>query len=174
MTAAQLHLALNHIPVLGTLLGAVLLAYALWRGQETVQNVSLGLLVVVGAVAVAVYLTGEPAEEIVEGAAGVSHDAIEAHEAWGLYAFLASIVTGLGALGALVLEKAREQLARWSVQAVLVLALLTSGVMVYTANLGGKINHPELRTSTTAVESPGDLESEAHESEVDPGESESE
>lgn len=174
MTAAQLHLALNHIPVLGTLLGAVLLAWGLWRGQETLQNVSLGLLVVVGAVAVAVYLTGEPAEEIVEGAAGVSHDAIEAHEAWGWYAFLASIVTGIGALGALVLENVREQLVRWSVQAVLVLSLLTSGVMVYTASLGGKINHPELRASTSAVESPSNLESEPGESEGESAESENE
>ncbi|MFB6286994.1 MAG: hypothetical protein ABEK03_10525 [Candidatus Bipolaricaulia bacterium] len=174
MTAAHLHLALNHIPVLGALLGAVLLAYGLWRGQETVQNVSLGLLVVVGAVAVAVYLTGEPAEEIVEGAAGVSHDAIEVHEAWGLYAFLASIVTGIGALGTLVLEYVRQHLARKAVQAVLVLALLTSGVMVYTANLGGKINHPELRASTSAVEAPGTLESEPGESEGEHAEPENE
>ncbi|MFB6099046.1 MAG: hypothetical protein ABEK84_08055 [Salinibacter sp.] len=174
MTAAQLHLALNHIPVLGTLLGAVFLAYGLWRGQETVQNVSLGLLVFVGAVAVAVYLTGEPAEEIIEGAAGVSHDAIEAHETWGWYAFLASIVTGLGALAALGLEYVRKQLARQAVRAVLVLVLLTSGVMVYTANLGGKINHPELRASTTAVESFSTPESEVGESGGESSESESE
>lgn len=163
MTAAQLHLALNHIPVLGTLLGAVLLAYALWRGQETVQNVSLGLLVFVGAVAVVVYLTGEPAEEIIEGAAGVSHDAIEAHEVWGWYAFLASILTGLGALGALVLDYVWGQLGRQAVWVVFLLAFLTSGVMVYTANLGGKINHPELRASTPAVESPGAPETESGE-----------
>ena len=61
MTAAHLHLALNHIPVLGTLLGTVLLAYGLWQRQEPVRDVSLGLLVGVGAVAVAVYWTGEPA-----------------------------------------------------------------------------------------------------------------
>lgn len=174
MTAAHFHLALNHIPVLGTLLGAALLAYGLWREQDTVQTVSLGLLVLVGAVGVAVYLTGEPAEEVVEGAAGVSHDAIESHEAWGLYALVASIVTGLGALGALVLEKARQQLARWTVQAVLVLALLTSGTMVYTANLGGKINHPELRAGTTTVESPDTPETESGEVEDEPGESEHE
>lgn len=160
MTAAHFHLALNHIPVLGTLFGAVLLAYGLWRGQETVQNVSLGLLVVVGAVAVAVYLTGEPAEEIVEGAAGVSHDAIEVHESWGLYAFIASIVTGLASLGALLYGWSRRTLARWTVQLVLVLSLLTTGVMVYTATLGGKISHPELRASTTAVETSDEAEEE--------------
>lgn len=160
MTAAHFHLALNHIPVLGTLFGAVLLAYGLWREQETVQNVSLGLLVVVGAVAVAVYLTGEPAEEIVEGVAGASHDAIEVHESWGLYAFIASIVTGLASLGALLYGWSRRTLARWTVQLVFILSLLTTGVMVYTANLGGKISHPELRASTTAVETPDNHEND--------------
>lgn len=42
----------------------------------------LGLLAVAGLSAIAVFLTGEPAEEVVEGRAGVSHDAIEAHEEW--------------------------------------------------------------------------------------------
>lgn len=154
MTAAELHLALNHIPVLGSLFGAVLLAYGLWRGQETVQNASLGLLAVVGAFAVVVYLTGEPAEEIVEGVAGVSHDPIEVHESWGWYAFLASIVTGVASLGALLYGWSQHKLARWTVQLVLALSLLTTGVMVYTANLGGKVHHPELRAHTTAVETP--------------------
>ncbi len=158
MTAAHFHLALNHIPVLGTLFAAILLAYGLWRGQEIVQKVSLGLLVVVGTVAVAVYLTGEPAEEIVEGVAGASHDAIEVHESWGLYAFIASIVTGLAALGALLYGWSQRTLARWTVQLVLVLSLITTGVMVYTANLGGKISHPELRAGTTAVETPEEAE----------------
>lgn len=160
MTAAHIHLALNHIPVLGTLFGALLLASGLWRGYETVQKASLGLLVVVGAVAVAVYLTGEPAEEIVEGVAGVSHDAIEVHESWGWYAFLASIVTGLASLGALLYGWSQRSLARWSVQLVLVLSLLTTGVMLYTANLGGKVHHPELRATTTAVDAPDEHEDE--------------
>lgn len=160
MTAANFHLALNHIPVLGTLFGAVLLAYGLWRGQEIIQKVSLGLLVVVGVVAIAVYWTGEPAEEIVEGIAGVSHDAIEVHESWGFYAFLASIVTGLASLGALLYGWARRTVARWTVQLVFILSLLTTGIMAYTANLGGKIHHPELRANTTAVEPPEDHEDE--------------
>lgn len=153
MTAAHFHLALNHIPVLGSIFGAALLAYGLWRKQEPVQRASLGLLVVVGAFAVAVYLTGEPAEEVVEGVAGVSHDAIEVHESWGWYAFLSSIVTGSASLAVLFYSWSRRQLVRWTVQSVLVLSLITSGIMVYTANLGGKVHHPELRGTQTTVES---------------------
>ena len=145
MSAAHLHLILNHIPLLGLIFGAALLVYGLWRGAEDVQKASLGLLAVAGLSAIAVYLTGEPAEEIVEGLAGVSHDAIEAHEEWGWYALLTGIATGGLALGTLLYGVVRKRLARGAVLLTLVFALLSSGLIGYTANLGGKISHPELR-----------------------------
>ena len=169
MSAAHFHLMLNHIPLLGLVFGAVLLAYGLWRGAEDVQKASLGLLAVAGLSAIAVYLTGEPAEEIVEGLAGVSHDAIEAHEEWGWYALIAGIATGAVALGTLLAGWMRERLGRGAVILTLVLALLSSGLIGYTANLGGKISHPELRASTTDVPSaPVEKEAAAEEAEEEP------
>ena len=151
MSAAHLHLMLNHIPLLGLIFGAVLLAYGTWRGSGDVQKASLGLLAVAGLSAIAVYLTGEPAEEIVEGLAGVSHDAIEAHEAWGWYALLAGIATGGVALGTLTLGWVRGRLGRGAVMLTLALALLSSGMIGYTANLGGQISHPELRSAPSSA-----------------------
>jgi uncharacterized membrane protein len=165
MSAAHFHLMLNHIPLLGLIFGAVLLAYGLWRGAEDVQKASLGLLAVAGLSAIAVYLTGEPAEEIVEGLAGVSHDAIEAHEEWGWYALFAGIATGVVALGTLLVGWVWERLWRGAVVLTLVLALLSSGLLGYTANLGGKVHHPELRTNATAVETPFGTEQEQSEKE---------
>jgi uncharacterized membrane protein len=166
MSAAHLHLMLNHIPLLGLVFGAALLAFGLWRGGEDGQRASLGLLAVTGLSAIAVYLTGEPAEEIVEGLAGVSHDAIEAHEEWGWYALFAGIATGVVALGTLLVGWVRERLGRGAVVLTLVLALLSSGLIGYTANLGGKISHPELRARTNDVPSaPGEKETAAEEAE---------
>jgi hypothetical protein len=147
-------LVLNHIPLLGLLFGAALLAYGLWRGSEDVQKASLGLLAVTGLSALAVYLTGEPAEDVVEGLAGVSHDAVEAHEEWGGYALVAGIATGVLALGTLLLGWLRERLGRGAVVLTLVLALLSSGLIGYTANLGGKVSHPELRGTASSVVAP--------------------
>lgn len=162
MSAAHWHLALNHIPLLGILFGAILLAYGAWRGQEEVQKASLGLLAVAGLGIIAVYLTGEPAEEIVEGVAGVSHDAIEAHEEFGWYALIAGIATGGVALGSLIYGLARRHLVRWTVITTLVLAVVSTGVIGYTANLGGQIHHPEIRgdAPTQAVEATGEHEEE--------------
>lgn len=153
MTAAHFHLALNHIPLLGILFGALLLAYGLWRGSSDVQQASLGLLAVAGLSIIAVYLTGEPAEEIVEGLAGVSHDAIEAHEALGTYALVAGLLTGFASIITLVRGTIRGRLNRGSVVLTLVVALAATGLIGYTANLGGKISHPELRTEAPVSQS---------------------
>ena len=150
MSAAHFHLMLNHIPLLGLAFGAVLLAYGAWRRHEDVQRASLGLLAVAGLTTIAVYLTGEPAEEVVEGLANVSHDALEAHEHFAWYPLVGGIVTGVAALGSLLYGWMRRSLARWTVLLTLVLALATTGLLGYTANLGGKISHPELRGSTVS------------------------
>jgi uncharacterized membrane protein len=156
MSAAHWHLVLNHIPLLGILFGTALLAYGMWRRQEDVQIASLGLLVVAGLAIIAVYLTGEPAEEVVEGLAGVSHDAIEAHEHFAWYGLVAGIATGVVALGTLLYGTLRRRLVRWTVGLTLLLAVVSVGLIGYTANLGGKISHPELRGDTTIQSVPED------------------
>lgn len=174
MTSAHWHLVLNHIPLLGLLFGSGLLAYGLFRAEDAVQRASLGLLAVAGLAIIAVYLTGEPAEEIVEGMAAVSHDAIEAHEELGWYALVAGVITGIASLGALLYGTARRRLAQWTVVLTLLLALASAGLIGYTANLGGKISHPELR-SDPPVQSEDEIdasqsgteESEAEEEEHD-------
>ena len=162
MSAAHFHLALNHIPLLGLLFGTSMLGYGLWRDQANVQRASLGLLAVAGLAIIAVYLTGEPAEEIVEGGTGVSHDALEAHEHFAWYGLVAGIAAGVGALGALLYGAFRGRLVRWTVGGTLVLALASAGLIAYTASLGGKISHPELRAAPTAVETPGASASDVH------------
>ena len=151
MSAAHWHLMLNHLPLLGLAIGTVLLAYGVWRRHEDVQRASLGLLAVAGLSALAVYLTGEPAEEVVEGLANVSHDALEAHEHFAIYALVGGIATGVAALGTLLYGWGRQSLARWTVLLTLVLALITTGLLGYTANLGGTISHPELRGATVSA-----------------------
>ena len=152
MTAAEIHLALNHVPALGIIIGAVLLGYGLWRHEEGVQTASLGLLAVAGLAAIPVYLSGEPAEEIVEGLAGVSHEAIEAHETWAQYALISALLTAFGGLGALLARARDADLFGRIARGTLVLSLIASLLMIYTANLGGKVHHQELRGETATVE----------------------
>ena len=72
MGAAHLHLILNHVPVLGVVFAGLLLGTALWYRSPQFQRLALVMVVGSALVAVPVYLTGEGAEDMVEGMAGVS------------------------------------------------------------------------------------------------------
>lgn len=146
MSAVHLHLMLNHIPVLGTVFGLFILAYGIARHQDAVMRVAMGLLVVSGVGAAAAYFTGEGAEDVVEGLSGVSEAVVEAHEEIALFALIGSLVVAVLALGALTLYRRRD-LPRVVGLVVLVAALGASGVLAYTANLGGQIRHTEIRSA---------------------------
>jgi len=145
MNWAHLHLLSNHVPVLGTVFGLGLLAWAILRRNDAVQRVALGTFVVIALLALPAYFTGEPAEGVVEHAAGVAESSIEAHEATALVALIGVEVVGLLALIALHRARAGRSLSVLVRQAVLVLATVTAGLLAWTANLGGRIRHAEIR-----------------------------
>lgn len=160
MSAAHLHLALNHAPLFGIVFASLGLAWALIRHDDGVGRASLGLLVLAGILVLPVYLSGEEAEDLVEDQVGVSHDAIEAHEDVAIGAVIAVGILGLVAL-ALLIGFRRGVLPRSATAATLVLALAAAGWIGYVANLGGQINHPEIRPGPTpsaidAYETDGD------------------
>ncbi len=150
MDAAHIHLMLNHVPVLGAVFGAVLLGVGLLRSDETWQRIALWMLLVTGVASVVVYLTGEPAEELVEGAAGFSHDAVERHEEIAEWSMYTGGAVGAAALGAIGWSRSRP-LPRGLMTGLFVLNLALVGVVAWTANSGGKVSHPELRGETAAV-----------------------
>ncbi len=145
MNGAHFHLLLNHLPVIGTIFGLLILLFALWRKSEEVKRVALGVFVFAAFAAVPTYLTGEPAEEVAEHLPGVAKALIESHEEAAQFALLAVSLTGIVSLVGLVLTRRAERMAQWMVLAPLVLALVTSGLLGWTANLGGQIRHSEIR-----------------------------
>jgi hypothetical protein len=150
MNEAHIHLILTHVPVIGTLFGLLILAYALLAKKLEVAPIALGIFVLSGLAAVVVYLTGEAAEEAIEGLPGISEALVEPHEEAAVFALLAAVLLGVVSLGGLFLS--RRGLPRRLAGVTLALALLTGGVMTYTANLGGRINHPEIRSGQATVQ----------------------
>ena len=149
MSMVHLHLLLNHVPVIGTIIGLCLLAYAALRKEEALARASLGMFALLALVAVATFLTGEPAEEAVEGLAGVSESAIERHEEAALLSTVALGVLGALSAGAL-LRFRRRRLPRVAAVAFLLAGLVPAGAMAWTATLGGEIRHTEIRTGAAA------------------------
>lgn len=145
MSGPFVHLALNHIPIVGVIFAAALLAVAWTRRSLELTRVSLAALVVLALVAVAVYLSGEAAEEAIEGLAGVSEARIEPHEEAALFGLIGIEALGAAALAGLWMLRRPGAAARPWAGGVLVLAVIVSGILAWTAHRGGQIRHPELR-----------------------------
>jgi uncharacterized membrane protein len=150
MNWAHIHLSLNHLPVVGTIFGVLLLLLAMVRKSEELKRVSLGVFVFTALLALPVYFTGEPAEKVVEHLPGVAEPLIERHENAALFVLLMAGGSGAVALAGLILFRRVEKLPGWIVAATLVLSLATGGLMGWTANLGGQIRHTEIRADFTA------------------------
>jgi hypothetical protein len=141
MSWTHVHLALNHLPVIGLVFVLCLLAAAVWRGNVDLLKASYWATVILALVAWGVYLTGEPAEEMVEHLSGFSESLVEQHERAALIATIGLSLLGIAALVGLFYRGVR----RWYPKAVLLGALLVTGLMIWTANLGGQIRHTEIR-----------------------------
>ncbi len=149
MNAAQIHLALTHLPVFGFLLFTPVFLYGWMKKNGLLIRLSSLFFVLLAISAVVVFNTGEGAEEIVEEIGGISHRIIHEHEEAAeisLWLFAIS-----GTLAALVLALRLEPPKRSSrillpVLGILLIATCISAV--YTAKEGGKIRHPETENPT--------------------------
>jgi uncharacterized membrane protein len=146
MNPAHLHLMLNHVPVLAVPFGLAVLGWAMFRPRPEFARLALIVFVFSALATIPTYLSGEPAEDAIEGVAGAIEPWVEPHEE----AALVSLVLGeaLGVLAIAGLWSARRAVlpSRPMMTASLVLALVTAGSLAYTANLGGLIRHTEIRS----------------------------
>ena len=186
MDIAYLHLVTNHIPIVGVPFALAILLIGIWRNSNEIKAVSFLIFAVLGLVTIAVFLLGQGGEDFVEDLAGVSHDAIEDHEGVAKFALGSVLLTAAAAAFALVrygglrllgprfrktvdadAQTQPSAFPTWIVLAVLVIALVTSGILGYTGRLGGKIRHPEFHGG---AETTGSEKNEAGETEEEDAE----
>ncbi len=140
-----MHLMLNHFPIIGTLLGTGVMVYGYFTRSEATQRAALLTWFLMALAAIPVFLTGEPAEESVEGLAGVSEALIEQHEEAAELALWVMEALGLLSLAALFLKANNKILTG----VAFALSLITFGLMARTGYLGGQIRHTEIRSGAT-------------------------
>lgn len=150
MNPAHLHLLLNHVPVLGAFAGVVLLAVSLLARRDRLVVPTLLLLLGIALISFPTYLSGEPAEELIEHTPAFSEPSVERHEEAALVSLIAVETLGAIALIGLVVSRRRRGVPRGLGVVTLVVALVTATSMAWTAYLGGQISHPEIRPGWTA------------------------
>jgi hypothetical protein len=145
MDWTHLHLALNHVPVLGTpfLLGLLVWSWA--RRQSVTLRFCLWLFVVLAVASIAIKFTGDFAAEKIGSTSGFDKVLIDRHEESADQATTGVFFMGIAAAVALLLSRKGKPTPVWSFALLSVLALVTFALMARTANFGGHIRHPEIR-----------------------------
>ena len=118
------------------------------------------ILVFSALTAIPVYLSGEPAEDIVEGLPGVEHSFIEDHEDAALWALILMELAGVLALAGLFNSRKLAHPHNGLLIALIVVALVAFGAVARTAKLGGMVHHPEARGAFTGTGHSGEVEDE--------------
>lgn len=151
VTAAHIHLALGHVPILAILFGFGWLAFGAGRRNRDIQRAALVMFVLAAILAVPLYLTGGPASGVLKGLPGFSDRVLEQHQAAAGVTLAGCIVLGLMALAGLILFRDRVVVG-WYGVLLLAGALVAGTLVIWTANLGGQIRHSEIRPDNAPTE----------------------
>lgn len=170
LNGAQLHLALNHLPIVGLLFSGLVLLGGIISKSEIVKRIGLLLLFLSSILVIPAFFSGEAAEETIEGLAGVSKPLLDEHEEAAEFFLIMGILSAVVSAGALWAQIKKSKLAGgllWASQVILVLSLFT-GIRV--GHKGGMISHPEIRPDfqiNEAQEIMNDLSEDPEQKEVE-------
>ena len=175
MTAAQIHLALNHFPIAGSILALVILIWGLVAKSDQIKMVGIGLIIIASVTGGIVAATGDGAEEIVEHKPLVTEHLIHEHEEAADAAAMAMYLASVFGIAWLVMKKLNKPHSEKVFIALLIVNLASAGMVANAAHKGGQIRHDEIRDgavvgkaggeSSAQKESDKEKESEEKESE---------
>jgi uncharacterized membrane protein len=147
----QIHLAVNHIAVVGIPLLLLLLAWAWMRRSAEVTRLMLWWIAGLSALSIVLKFTGDFAAEQAGDQLSEVRPFVDRHEQGADQAATGLFVLGLLAGAGIFAGRRQRPLPRWIVPATLAAGLLVSILLARTAHLGGQIGHPELRPTSTAA-----------------------
>lgn len=146
LSLAHIHLILNHIPILGTMIFAPLvLGWGLLRRSRDITQTGLLLAIILAVTTVPIYLTGEPAEKEIENQPWFSETLAETHEERAEGGLVAVLITGAGALVGLWRARKAKPLGVVLPSAVLAGLVISAAFFAAAALVGGEIRHSEIR-----------------------------
>jgi len=145
---AYLHLLSNHVPILGSLFGVLLLVVALVKPNLHTTLSAYLILLVSGIGGIVAYFTGEPAEESIEHVAGISHKLIHVHEE--MAEKLAIVLYLLGIVSIVGLYTNFKKNTKANLVSYLTVVIAAIGVFLgqKTGTTGGEIRHTEIRNNS--------------------------
>jgi|SRR5215831_7501483 len=147
---AHLHITINHVSVVLVPAALVLFAVATWQRSELLLRTGIVVAWVAAVFAIAAFLTGDAAADLVMSVETAQKKVLDPlvseHDgAAGFALGSALVVAAAGIWG-----WRRKGLGREVTLPLLLLSLWSTAVLFRTAQLGGRIRHPEARPGFVA------------------------
>jgi len=151
LSGVHLHLLVNHAPLFGAIFAlALMIASFIWA-PDVLRRAALVALMFAALAAVVADLSGDPAEDAIRGLPGVRRADIHEHEEFADKSYIAAGI--IGAISLVILVRTRRTpLGKGATYTALAGAVIVTGMMSWTALLGGRIRHTEVRPGATPAD----------------------
>jgi glucan phosphoethanolaminetransferase (alkaline phosphatase superfamily) len=152
MNDAHFHLVATHLPIVGVLIGFLVLLSGYIIKNPQVKITALAIFIFSALTAIAAFYTGEGAEDLVENLPGISETLIHNHEEVAELFFTMMLVLGGASLLTLFFELKKLPFVKYGFVLVL---LISIGCIVISKNVGtsgGEISHLEIRNDNNVIQ----------------------
>ena len=147
MNDAHLHLAVNHFPIVGTILGLGILIIGMILKNDSVKNTAFALFIIAAIFGAFSVGTGEGAEEMVEDMPNIGKEIIHKHEELAEKFAIILYVLGVISVGGIFLSFIHHAKAKLISYAALVVAVVALFFAKEVATSGGEVRHTEIRSN---------------------------
>jgi uncharacterized membrane protein (UPF0136 family) len=151
MNFAHVHIVLNHIPSIGTVIGVALFIVSMMQRNDRLMKLSLQILVVMALAVLPTYVSGNAAQRLIRSRKDIPQGLVEVHQNAAMITLALMTITGTLAWFGLWQFRRYSRPGFGNSSAVLVFSLLTAAAIFRTGNLGGDISHPEIRLEAEAA-----------------------
>jgi hypothetical protein len=144
MNNPHVHLLLNHVPTVGTIIAFGVLILSFIRRDEGLKRVSLEVFFVIAVLTLPAYISGVGTEFVFETNESISKEVVARHHDAALLASVFMLLTGVASWMALWQWRRMSRFRTGSLASVVLLSAVTLVLMGRAANIGGEIRHPEI------------------------------
>jgi uncharacterized membrane protein len=146
MNAAQIHLGVNHLPVILPGVGLLIVTFGLFWHLEEIKKLGLWIVIISALIAILVFLTGEPAENVMKNYPDISRLGMHLHEESAKISLVIIECVGIFSLILVGFKKFQKKVPRSVWGGYFIFSLVSFFMMARTAHLGGQIRHEEIQT----------------------------
>jgi hypothetical protein len=147
INVTHLHLLLNHVPTVGSVVALGILLLAFMRRNRHLTHAGLEVLFAIAVVTMPAYMTGVAAHQKLKDLPEISDHAVRVHQDAALAGFTVLEFAGFIAWVALWQSRRHGRAAPGLVSVATLLTMASLALMARAATLGGEIRHPEIGTS---------------------------